>query len=83
MELGYDVSFANWRGFFSAPKLPVEKAEGYRSMLAKMYKTPEWEKIRTTRGWQNLYKPGDEFIKFLENQEETIGGMMKKLGFLK
>lgn len=83
MELGYDVSFANWRGFFGAPELPAEKAEGYRSMLAKMYKTAEWEKIRTTRGWQNLYKPGDEFVAFLENQEKAIGGMMKKLGFLK
>lgn len=83
MELGYDVSFANWRGFFGAPGLPAAKAEGYRKMLAKMYKTAEWEKIRTNRGWQNLYKPGDEFVKFLENQEKAIGSMMKKLGFLK
>lgn len=83
MELGYDITFANWRGFFGAPKLPEEKAKGYQAMLAKMYKTAEWEKIRTNRGWQNLYKPGDEFVKFLENQEKAIGGMMKKLGFLK
>jgi len=82
-ELGYDVSFANWRGFFGAPGLPAEKAEGYRAMLAKMYKTADWEKIRTNRGWQDLYKPGDEFVNFLENQEKAIGGMMKKLGFLK
>jgi putative tricarboxylic transport membrane protein len=83
MELGYNVSFANWRGFFGAPGLPEKKADGYRTMLAKMYKTPEWEQIRTNRGWQNLYKPGDEFIQFLENQEKALGGMMKKLGFLK
>jgi putative tricarboxylic transport membrane protein len=83
MELGYDVSFANWRGFFGAPKLQEEKAKGYQAMLAKMYKTPEWEKIRTQRGWQNLYKPGDEFVTFLENQEKALGGMMKKLGFLR
>jgi putative tricarboxylic transport membrane protein len=83
MELGYQVSFANWRGFFGAPGLPAEKAEGYQTMLSRMYKTPEWEKIRTNRGWQNLFKPGDEFIQFLENQEKVIGGMMKKLGFLK
>jgi putative tricarboxylic transport membrane protein len=82
-ELGYDISFANWRGFFGAPKLPAEKADGYRAMLAKMYKTAEWEQIRTSRGWQNLFKPGGEFITFLENQEKAIGNMMKKLGFLK
>ena len=82
-ELGYDVSFANWRGFFGAPGLPAEKAEGYRNMLAKMYKTKDWEEIRKNRGWQNLFKPGEEFVTFLENQEKAIGGMMKKLGFLK
>lgn len=82
MELGYDVSFANWRGFFGAPGLPDEMAGGYRTMLAKMYETKEWEDVRTKRGWQNLFKPGEEFVVFLENQEKSIGGMMKKLGFL-
>jgi putative tricarboxylic transport membrane protein len=82
-ELGYDVSFANWRGFFGPPGLPQEKAEGYRNMLSKMYETEEWEQIRKNRGWQNLFQPGDEFVKFLEKQEKAIGGMMKKLGFLK
>lgn len=82
-ELGYDVSFANWRGFFGAPGLPAQKADGYRAMLAKMYKTSDWETIRNNRGWQDLYKPGDGFVKFLEKQEKDLGGMMKKLGFLK
>jgi putative tricarboxylic transport membrane protein len=83
MELGYDMSFANWRGFFGAPGLPEDQAEGYRMMLKKMYDTPEWEDIRSRRGWQNLYKPGDEFYKFLENQEKQVGVLMRKLGFIK
>mgnify|MGYP006277569857 FL=1 len=82
MEMGYEASFANWRGFFGAPGLPDEMADGYREMLEKMYDTPEWEEIRTRRGWQNLYKPGDEFYSFLENQEKIIGDLMKRLGFL-
>ncbi len=82
-ELGYDVTFANWRGFFGIPGLPKETAEAYRAMLKKMYDTPEWEEIRTKRGWQNLYQPGDEFYAFLEAQEKDLGGMMKKLGFIK
>jgi putative tricarboxylic transport membrane protein len=82
MELGYDMSFANWRGFFGPPGLPADMAEGYRMMLKKMYDTPEWEEIRSRRGWQNLYKPGDEFYKFLENQEKQVGELMRKLGFI-
>lgn len=82
-ELGYEVSFANWRGFFGPPKLPADKAVTFQQMLAKMYNTPEWEKVRTSRGWQNLYIPGDDFYTFLEKQEEVIGGMMRTLGFIK
>ena len=81
-ELGYDMTFANWRGFFGAPGISEEKAEAFRGVLAKMYDTPEWEDIRTKRGWQNLYKPGDEFVTFLNKMESEIGGMMRKLGFI-
>ncbi len=82
-ELGYDVTFANWRGFFAVPNLAKDKAEAYRAVLKKMYDTPQWEEIRSKRGWQNLYQPGDEFYTFLENQEKALGDMMRKLGFLK
>jgi len=82
-ELGYDATFANWRGFFGPPGLPEGNAVAFQEMLAKMYDTPEWEKIRTTRGWQNLYKPGKEFYSFLEKQEKVIGDLMRTLGFIK
>jgi len=82
VELGYDVTFANWRGFFGAPGLPDETATAYAELLAKMYDTPEWEIVRSRNGWSNLYKPGSEFYSFLEDQEAVIGGLMRDLGFL-
>ncbi len=81
-ELGYDVIFANWRGFFGIPGLAKDKAEAYQAVLKKMYDTPEWEEVRKQRGWQNLYQPGAEFYAFLEKQEEAIGTIMRELGFL-
>jgi len=81
-ESGYDMTFANWRGFFGAPGLPEAKAQAYRDVLKKMYATPQWEEIRTKRGWQNLYKPGPEFVAFLEKMEKNLGGMMRQLGFI-
>lgn len=82
-ELGYNATFANWRGFFAAPGLPEAQAVAYQQLLAKMYKTPEWEKIRKARGWQNLYQPGKKFYTFLEGQEKVIGGLMRTMGFIK
>lgn len=81
-EQGIDTSFVNWRGFFAAPGLPEDKLHAYQEILEKMYETPEWETVRARNGWVNIHNSGDEFLSFLEDQEKTIGDLMKKLGFL-
>lgn len=80
-EQGYDVVFANWRGFFAAPGISDDLAKSYTALLGKMYDTPEWEAVRARNGWANLYKPGAEFVSFLEDQEKAISDLRKKLGF--
>lgn len=82
VEQGNDTTFVNWRGFFAAPGLPADKLSMYQDAIAKMYDTPEWEEVRSRNGWVNIHNPGDEFQTFLENQEQVIGDLMKKLGFL-
>ncbi|MDJ0992448.1 MAG: tripartite tricarboxylate transporter substrate-binding protein [Dinoroseobacter sp.] len=82
MEQGIDTTFVNWRGFFAAPGLPQDKLAMYQDALAKMYDTPEWEEVRARNGWVNIHNNGDEFLKFLEAQENSMGELMKKLGFL-
>ncbi len=82
MEQGIDTTFVNWRGFFGAPGLPADKLAMYQDAIAKMYETPEWEAVRARNGWVNIHNPGDDFQTFLENQEQVIGDLMRKLGFL-
>ena len=81
-EQGIDAAFVNWRGFFAAPGLPADKLAQYQEALAKMYDTPEWEEVRSRNGWVNIHNPGVEFVSFLEDQEQAIGDLMRKLGFL-
>jgi putative tricarboxylic transport membrane protein len=47
-----------------------------------MYETEEWEAVRARNGWVNIHNSGADFQTFLENQEQVIGDLMKKLGFL-
>ena len=82
MEQGLDTSFINWRGFFGAPGLPDDKLAAYQEAIAKMYETDALEDVRSRNGWVNIHNPGDEFKAFLEKQEQQIGDLMKKLGFL-
>ena len=79
---GIDTTFVNWRGFFGAPNLPADKLAMYQDALAKMYDTPEWEEVRARNGWVNIHNSGDDFKAFLEQQEKTIGELMRKMGFL-
>lgn len=81
-EQGIDTSFVNWRGFFGAPGLPEEKVAMYQEAISKMYDTAEWEEVRARNGWVNIHNSGDDFLSFLEGQEEAMGELMKKLGFL-
>ena len=82
-ELGYEVSFVNWRGFFGPPGLSETQASAYAGVLEQMYQTPAWEAVRRRNGWENLYKSGPGFYAFLEEQEQTIGDLMRALGFLR
>lgn len=81
-EQGIDAHFVNWRGFFAAPGLPEEKLTAYQDMLAKMMDAPEWEVVRSRMGLVNIFRPGDDFAIFLEEQEKQIGDLMRELGFL-
>ena len=82
-EQGYDVEFVNWRGFFAAPGLPADTAETYRNVIAAMYETKEWDEVRNRNGWVNIHNSGDDFTKFLEEQESTIKSLMIELGFIR
>jgi putative tricarboxylic transport membrane protein len=81
-ELGYNVTFSNWRGYFAPPGISAQKAVEYADLLQAMYDTPEWETVRQRQGWSNLYQSGASFRKFLDEQEKEIGSLMKDLGFL-
>jgi putative tricarboxylic transport membrane protein len=82
IEQGIDTTFVNWRGFFGAPGLPEAEVHAYQEVIEKMYDTPEWETVRARNGWVNIHNSGDDFKAFLEDQEQVIGDLMKKLGFL-
>ena len=81
-EQGFDASFVNWRGFFGAPGLSDADTQAYQKLLADMYATEAWAEVRDRNGWTEIFRPGAEFVSFLEQQEEVIGDLMKELGFL-
>jgi len=79
---GEGAEFVNWRGFFGPPGLPQEKVDAYIAVFEQMYDTEAWETVRARNGWVEIFNPGEEFVAFLERQEQQIGDLMRELGFL-
>ncbi len=81
-ELGYPLTFINWRGFFGVPGLADEAQKELAELLLRMSTTPEWEAVRARHGWVNNFVVGSEFTKYLETQEQITGELMRELGFI-
>jgi putative tricarboxylic transport membrane protein len=80
-ELGYNIVFANWRGFFGPPGLPEDILARHISIFEHLIQSSEFEDVRSRNGWELLYRPGQEFFDFLEQQEADIRQLMIELGF--
>jgi putative tricarboxylic transport membrane protein len=79
-ELGYDVTFVNWRGFFGAPQMPSATADAHAALLGRVTQTPEWEAIRARNAWQTLYRPRAEFAALLQSEEAVARQTLAALG---
>ena len=81
-ELGHDLTFVNWRGFFAAPQTPQATADAHAALLGRLVQTPEWEAICTRNAWQTLYSPRAEFAAMLEAEEATARRTLGALGIV-
>ena len=81
--MGYDLVFANWRGFFAAPGLSAEQYARMRETIADVVQTDAFETVRARNGWSRHHIEGRAFYDYLESQEQQIGELMRSVGFLR
>lgn len=82
IELGIDVEFVNWRGFFGPPGLDSEAAGRWHEMFERMYATDAWEAVRARNGWTNMFHGGADFVRYLEDQENMLRSVLVELQML-
>ena len=78
-ELGTDVEFVNWRGFFGPPGLGPEQVDAWTVLLSRLFETPEWEEVRDRNGWVEIWRPGESFETFLVEQEHDLAALLSLL----
>lgn len=82
-EQGINATFVNWRGLFGAPEMPDYAVKYWQETLKKMSETDEWKNACKTNGWDNTYLGGEEFVKFLEQENENNKALLSEIGMLK
>ena len=82
-EQGFDLVFANWRGFFAAPGLPDSRYAEMALTIESVVQTDAFERVRARNGWQTLLQTGPVFYRYLEQQEQDIGTLMREMGYLR
>jgi len=46
-------------------------------------KSNTWKEILKQKGWDEAYLAGDDFAKFLANEQTRVNGVMKTVGLVK
>ncbi|QEI05167.1 tripartite tricarboxylate transporter substrate binding protein [Pigmentiphaga aceris] len=82
-EAGLDVELTNWRGVMGGPGLNEGQKAALVSAVERAVKSPEWEKIRKARGWDDAYLPADEFAAFLKSDQARVKGALTSIGLVK
>jgi len=77
-----NVEYLMLRGIFTVPAAGKEEIAYYVELLRKVRETPEWKALMTEGAFDNEFMAGDEFVKWLEKEEQRHQTLMKEAGFL-
>ena len=82
-ESGLDVELSNWRGVVAAPGLSDAQRKDLLAVVDKLAKSKEWKEILKKQDWTDLYMAGDEYAKYLKEQDATVSATLKSIGLVK
>jgi putative tricarboxylic transport membrane protein len=81
-EQGVDVGLANWRAVVAPPAITDEQKKVLVSAVDDMAKTEAWKKKLADNNWLDLYLSGDDFAKFLTDENARITTTLTQIGLV-
>jgi putative tricarboxylic transport membrane protein len=81
-EQGVDVELANWRAVVAPPEITDEQKKVLVSAMDDMAKTEGWKKTLADKNWLDLYLSGDDFAKFLTEENARITATLTQIGLV-
>ena len=82
-EQKINVELGNWRGIFGAPGLTPQQRDGLVKLVKSATETPAWKATLEKLGWEGWYLGGEDYAKFLREDEKRVGAIIQSLGLKK
>ncbi len=79
---GLNMEYLMLRGIFMPAGVTKEQVDFYVDLLKKVRETPEWKKLMEEGAFNQTFMAGDEYAKWVENEEKRHQALMKEAGFL-
>jgi putative tricarboxylic transport membrane protein len=79
-ESGIAVEYTNWRGFVAPPDIPAETRDSLIDALQQMHDSDEWSQAIEQHGWIDSFSTGDEFARFLADEDQRVSVALADLG---
>ncbi len=81
-ELGYPIEYQMLRGIFGPPQMPAEAVAFYQEVFRRVLDTPEMADFIERGAYTKAYLTGRDFVRWLEQKDRLVVGLMEKAGWL-
>jgi putative tricarboxylic transport membrane protein len=82
-EQKINVELGNWRGIFAGPGLTAQQRDALVKLVRSATETPAWKQTLEKLGWEGWYLGGEDYAKFLREDEKRVGAIIESLGLKK
>lgn len=82
-ELGYNVDWVVWRGFYVPKNMPTEAYEFWARALRQVERSQEWAKVREQNSLGQFFMTGAEFQVFIDRQVNQFRNLSRELGIIR
>ena len=82
-EQGIDVELGNWRGIFGGPGITPQQRDTLVKLVRDATETPAWKATLDKLGWTPVFLAGDDYKKFIDEDNKRVGAIIDSLGIKK
>jgi putative tricarboxylic transport membrane protein len=80
IELGVNVTAANWRGVFGAPGISAEQRGRLQDLLRQIHASAGWKDVLEKRKWTDVFLAGPGFEQEIAKSIREAEEVLKDLG---